>query len=119
MEIAAAIDGLRAAAPDADCLIAGPTDRVRRDWLTDPRVVAIDEAQRRIAGELGCAFFSTLDAMGGPGSLRRWAFGNPQYARRDRVHLLARGYRKLGDTLVDQLLVSYGTRYAEAEGVEP
>lgn len=112
---AALIDRLRAAAPDADCLIAGPTDRVRRDWITDPRVVAIDEAQRQIASELGCAFFSTLDAMGGPGSLRRWAFGNPQYARRDRVHLLARGYRKLGEALVDQLLVSYGTRYPEPE----
>jgi lysophospholipase L1-like esterase len=112
---AALIDRLRAAAPDADCLIAGPTDRVRRDWITDPRVVAIDEAQRQIAGELGCAFFSTLDAMGGQGSLRRWAFGNPQYARRDRVHLLPRGYRKLGQTMADQLLVSYGTRYADPE----
>ncbi len=106
---------LRAAAPGADCLLLGPTDRVGRDWITDPRVVLIDEAQASLAKDLGCAFFSTLGAMGGPGSLRRWAFGNPRLARRDRVHLLASGYRKLGAAIANQMLESYAARYPDAE----
>ncbi len=99
------------AAPDAECLLIGPTDRVRKDWSNDPRVPGIDAAQRAVAEEAGCAFFSAFEAMGGVGSLRKWAFGTPQLARRDRVHLLASGYRRLGRALADQLLESYAKLY--------
>jgi lysophospholipase L1-like esterase len=107
----ALLERLRRAAPHAECLLIGPTDRVRKDWSDDPRVPGIDAAQRAVAEEAGCAFFSAFDAMGGVGSLRKWAFGTPQLARRDRVHLLASGYRRLGRGLADQLLASYGELY--------
>jgi lysophospholipase L1-like esterase len=105
------LERLRAGAPHSDCLIVGPTDRVGRDWVSMPRVLAIDEAQRRIASELRCAFFSPLRAMGGPGGLKRWAFGKPKLARRDRVHLLPSGYRQLGTTMVEDLFSSFEARY--------
>lgn len=107
------LERLRAGAPHADCLIVGPTDRVGRDWVSMPRVLAIDAAQRRIASDLRCAFFSPLDAMGGPGALKRWAFGTPKLARRDRVHLLPSGYRQLGGALVEDLFESFEARYPE------
>lgn len=107
----ALLDRIESAAPNADCLIIGPTDRVRKDWSNDPRVPSIDAAQRAVAQEAGCAFFSAFDAMGGVGSLRKWAFGNPQLARRDRVHLLPSGYRRLGRVLTEQLLQSYAKLY--------
>lgn len=107
------LERLRAGAPRSDCLIVGPTDRVGIDWISMPRVQAIDEAQRRIASELRCAFFSPLDAMGGPGGLKRWAFGKPKLARRDRVHLLPSGYRQLGTTMVEELFSSFEARYPE------
>jgi lysophospholipase L1-like esterase len=107
------LERLRAGAPHSDCLIVGPTDRVGRDWVSMPRVQAIDEAQRRIASELRCAFFSPLDAMGGPGGLKRWAFGKPKLARRDRVHLLPSGYRQLGGTMAEELFSSFEARYPE------
>lgn len=103
------------AAPNAECLIIGPTDRVRKDWSNDPRVVGIDAAQRAVAQEAGCAFFSAFEAMGGVGSLRKWAFGTPQLARRDRVHLLPSGYRRLGRALSEQLLQSYDKLYPAQE----
>lgn len=105
------LERLRAGAPHSDCLIVGPTDRVGRDWTSMPRVQAIDDAQRRIASELRCAFFSPLGAMGGPGGLKRWAFGKPKLARRDRVHLLPSGYRQLGATMAEDLLSSFEARY--------
>lgn len=107
------LERLRAGAPHSDCLIVGPTDRVGRDWVSMPRVLAIDEAQRRIASELRCAFFSPLGAMGGPGGLKRWAFGKPKLARRDRVHLLPSGYRQLGAAMVEELFSSFEARYPE------
>lgn len=106
---------LRLAAPGADCLLIGPTDRVRKDWTSDPRVTSIDAVQREAARELGCAFFSALGTMGGPGSLRRWAFATPQLARRDRVHLLPVGYGRLGDELARQLLESYAALHPSSQ----
>lgn len=109
---------LRRAGPKADCLLIGPTDRARKDWSSEPRVAQIDDAQRELARELGCAYFSVLGCMGGPGGLRRWAFEtHPQLARRDRVHLLPLGYRRLGKLLAEQLLASYALLYTESEVV--
>ena len=106
---------LRLATPSAECLLVGPTDRVQKDWTSNPRGPSIDAAQRAVAREAGCAFFSAFDAMGGRGSLRVWAFGKPQLARRDRVHLLPSGYQKLGRELARQLIESYTTFYPDAE----
>jgi lysophospholipase L1-like esterase len=98
---------------EADCLILGPTERVLGDWTTHPRVLEIEDVQRRAAEELSCAFFSLVDAMGGPGSFRAWAFATPPLARKDRVHLAAAGYRQVGAILAAQLLGSYSALYPE------
>jgi lysophospholipase L1-like esterase len=99
---------------DAECLILGPTERVLADWTIHPRVLEIEQAQRALAEDLSCAFFSLVDAMGGPGSFRAWAFAKPPLARRDRVHLTAAGYRRVGAILAAQLLGSYAALYPEA-----
>jgi lysophospholipase L1-like esterase len=98
---------------DADCLILGPTERVLADWTMFPRVLEIEDVQRQAAAELSCGFFSLVDAMGGPGSFRAWAFARPPLARKDRVHLLAAGYRQVGALLAAQLLGSYSALYPE------
>lgn len=98
---------------DADCLILGPTERVLGDWTTHPRVLEIEDVQRRAAEDLSCGFFSLVDAMGGPGSFRAWAFARPPLARKDRVHLAAAGYRQVGAILAAQLLGSYAALYPE------
>ncbi len=66
----------RAALPQAGCLVVGALDRadlrageyVSRNFI--PRLVA---AQRRAAFAEGCAFWDAFQAMGGPGSMGRWA----------------------------------------------
>ncbi|HVW25981.1 MAG TPA: GDSL-type esterase/lipase family protein [Polyangiaceae bacterium] len=94
----------RKAAPDADCLVAGPTDREGPGWTPLPRVAEIDTVERQTAERLGCAYFSVYDAMGGEGSLRRWAAMEPALGGTDRVHLTARGYAELG-TIMSKLLL--------------
>jgi lysophospholipase L1-like esterase len=103
-EFAEMVARVRKAAPDADCLIIGPTDREGPDWTTLPRVVEIEAVEREAADRLGCAYFSALAAMGGEGSLKRWAAEAPPRAAPDRVHLTPRGYMDLGAATASFLL---------------
>jgi lysophospholipase L1-like esterase len=95
-EFDAMVERMRKAAPAADCAILGPTDRAGPDWTTLPRVLEIQDVQKTSAERAGCAFFSTLDAMGGEGSLKRWAEEAPPRAAPDRIHLTPRGYGDIG-----------------------
>jgi lysophospholipase L1-like esterase len=95
-EFEAMVQRVRKAAPLADCLIIGPTDRAGPDWTTLPRVIEIEAVERQSADRLGCAYFSALEAMGGEGSLKRWAAETPPRATPDRVHLTPRGYGDIG-----------------------
>lgn len=103
---------LRAAAPDASCLVVTPLDQ--GDVATEeapatakramPRMVA---AQRRAAAEAGCAFWSAFDAMGGSGSILTWASARPQLAWSDLLHLSPAGLGIIGGHLSDALLGAY------------
>lgn len=101
---------VRAAVPDADCLIVGPPDAVAVTGGSEPRVTAIDELERSVASELGCYFVSQLEIMGGSGSYARWAQKSPPLARGDRLHLTAKGYEVVGNALADRLLEAYAKR---------
>jgi lysophospholipase L1-like esterase len=94
----------REAAPDADCLVVGPTDREAADFTTLPRVAAIDDTMRAAAVRAGCAYFSAFKGMGGDGGLKRWADQNPPLAGSDHVHLTPRGYQELGGKIADMIL---------------
>lgn len=90
---------LRRAAPQAACVIVGPTDRLLKDShglkVSAPRTAAVIETQRRVAAEMGCAHWDARAAMGGDGAMLRWqALG---WATRDDVHLTREGYVKLAE----------------------
>lgn len=66
---------VRAAAPDASCLVVSPLDQTDyKDDKLPPRdsIPAMVAAQRRAASAHGCAFWSVYDWMGGKGSSRGW-----------------------------------------------
>lgn len=98
---------VRAAAPDADCLLAGPTDWDEDNGRTRPRVVQMDRFERQIAAAHGCAYFSVYEAMGGQGSHWRWEHESPQLAAPDHIHLLPAGYRRIGKGMAQELLQGY------------
>ncbi len=103
-ELETLVERVRQAAPDADCLVVGPTDRESPEWTTLPRVAEIDSVEREAAGRAGCAFVSAFDAMGGDGGLKRWAEQTPPLAGSDHVHLTPRGYAELGAPILSALL---------------
>lgn len=101
---------VRAAAPDADCLLIGPPDANAVTGGSEPRIAEIDALQSSIAGELGCGYVSQLAIMGGPGGYTRWAQKSPSLARGDRLHLSVKGYEVVASSIADRLLAAYAAR---------
>ena len=120
------------ATPAASCLLLGPPDRAERHrvvvpaateggassvqtlWTTVPRLLDIVAVERRVASAAGCAYYSQLDAMGGPGSMAGWALEAPPRAMLDRTHLSRQGYAELGDALATDLVHAYNAFKASA-----
>ncbi|HSC89174.1 MAG TPA: GDSL-type esterase/lipase family protein [Polyangiaceae bacterium] len=95
---------VRRAAPAVPCWIIGAPDAATSDGRSITRLAPILDVQERVARELGCAFTSAQQAMGGEGSFERWLRASPPLARSDRIHLTVAGYDTLGQRLADALL---------------
>ena len=109
-------------------MLLGPPDLARwtkgtRGYHTVPRILEIEAIQRRVARAAGCAFYSQIDAMGGPGSMASWAEEPEPRAQGDRVHLTRTGYTQVGTALATDVLHAYDAWRAEmrpaAHGGEP
>jgi lysophospholipase L1-like esterase len=94
---------IRTAAPEVDCLIAGPTDR-DGEGVIPGRAKAITAVQEEVAEQLGCAFFETQEAMGGEGGYKYWQELSGSLTSADGVHLAPQGYGELGAQMVRVLL---------------
>lgn len=110
-QLRAVLRRVRDAAPDASCVMIGPTDRLRRrddgTLYADPLIPTITELQRRLAFEAGCGFFDTLSFQGGLGAGIGWLERDPPWMRDDLVHLTRDGYLRWGETLTEALLAGY------------
>jgi lysophospholipase L1-like esterase len=88
----------------------GPADKpLRRDqgWVHRQRTTLIAEVQRRLALHHGCAYFDTVAFMGGKLSMLRWIAAEPPLARDDYVHLTPKGYKRLGEVLLKNLMQDF------------
>jgi lysophospholipase L1-like esterase len=105
------ITRIRLAAPDASCLLIGPSDRpVKTEdgtYLDRPRTAEVIATQREVAFEFGCAYFDVVKLMGGPMSMLDWCDGEPPYGASDHVHFTTRGYQVMGNVLHDALMERY------------
>jgi lysophospholipase L1-like esterase len=108
-EVRAVVRRVRSAAPDASCLLMGPSEwpRETRDGAWAPRETTahIVEVQRRVARDAGCGFFDLVAFQGGPGRMHRWVEAG--YALGDHVHYTERGHRRLAEVLERALLTGY------------
>ncbi|HJL15161.1 MAG TPA: GDSL-type esterase/lipase family protein [Sandaracinaceae bacterium LLY-WYZ-13_1] len=96
----AAVARIREAAPGASCLMVGPVASMPR--YAD-RMGAVTEIQRRIAPDLGCAFWDASRPAGGHGRLRRW-LRFPGMVSGDHLHLGRQGYELVGREFAASLL---------------
>jgi lysophospholipase L1-like esterase len=102
---------LRRAAPQASCLLVGPSDRpIRGDDGTlaaRPLTDRIVEVQRRVAADEGCGFFDLALFMGGPLSMAEWVAHDPPLGREDYVHFTEDGHARLAEVLGEALIDRY------------
>jgi lysophospholipase L1-like esterase len=105
-QLAALVGRARRGAPQASCLVLGPTDAPLGE-ASVPRVAEVAEAFHRAAAELGCSFASLQQLMGGEGSFARGMKAKERLAQPDKLHLTPRGYQELGRALAKQLLDAY------------
>jgi lysophospholipase L1-like esterase len=102
---------VRAAAPDASCLVVSPLDQI--DWHDDklpPResIPAMVEAQRRAAASHGCAFWDVYTWMGGRGSAASWH--RHGWMVRDYQHPTSEGAERLAAALYGGLITATSPR---------
>jgi lysophospholipase L1-like esterase len=98
------------AVPTAACLVLGPPDRAIESgeaWVSAPRVREIVAMQRRVTQAAGCAYFDMQSAIGGEGTMARWASEDPPKAQRDRVHYTRDSYAFMGQLFARELLAAY------------
>jgi lysophospholipase L1-like esterase len=102
------LEQVRAALPESACLLVGPMDRADRrgDVFTSrPVIPKLSRIQRKVAAEVGCAFFDTFDAMGGTGSMGVWVQRGLGGA--DLAHPSSAGAEVLGRWVYSALMEGY------------
>ncbi|MBX9460562.1 MAG: hypothetical protein KL785_05160 [Brevundimonas sp.] len=111
------VDRLRRLAPDASLMILGAPDALRSgveggcsaDGLRapPPSLAVVRDVQRRVAADLGVAFWDWHGRMGGDCSADRLALGAEPLMRGDRVHFTSAGADWIGGILAGDLLAAY------------
>jgi lysophospholipase L1-like esterase len=95
----------RQALPNTSCLILGAMDRAARkgDELRSLSIIPLlVEQQRRVAGDVGCAFFDIYRAMGGEGSMPKWF--KRDLGQSDLTHPTAEGAELIGNWIFRALM---------------
>jgi lysophospholipase L1-like esterase len=115
---------VREVAPNASCLLIGPSDRPLLDeatgeWGPRPLTDAVIDVQKRVSADLGCGFFDVAAFMGGQLSMLRWIAAQPPLGTADHVHFTAAGYTKMAEVLHDALLAGYEPAAAPAPAPTP
>ena len=96
--------------PNTSILLVSVGDKGYRnngEYESDPGVLPMIETQKRIAKNNRLAFWSLYDAMGGSGSMVKWAEADTALANKDYTHFNFRGAHKVGKLFYDKLISEY------------
>jgi lysophospholipase L1-like esterase len=119
---------VRRLAPAASLMLLGAPDGLRSvaaggcgaDGLRapPPSLAVVRDVQRRVAADLGVAFWDWQGRMGGACSADRLASRADPYMRGDRVHFTNVGADWIGGVLADDLMAAYEAWKAARETCE-
>ncbi len=94
--------------PEAGCLIVGAMDRAQKkgeNVVSMGIIPLLIAEQKKVAEELGCAFFDTFKAMGGTGSMPIWV--RRGLGQADMTHPTGAGSDVIGTWLFRALMKGY------------
>ncbi|MGD8859336.1 MAG: GDSL-type esterase/lipase family protein [Myxococcales bacterium] len=102
---------MRAGKPEMPCLLFGPLDQGKKNErgrvVTIEKIPGIVEVQRRVAKQLGCAFYDTYGAMGGEGAVAKWRKARPRLMTSDLRHATPEGYEVIGNLYYKAILKAF------------
>ena len=104
------VDRMQRAFPGASILIVSMSDKSSRidgEFVTDPTVPLLVEAQQRLARRNHAAFWNLFEAMGGENTMTSWVEQSPPLANKDYTHINSRGGRRMAQLLYTHLMNEY------------
>jgi lysophospholipase L1-like esterase len=108
------------ALPESSCLLVGAMDRAVKqgDQLIGLAVLpSLLKEQRGAAEAMGCAFFDTYTAMGGPGAMASWV--KRDLGQADLTHPTSAGAEVIGTWIFRALIKRYRERLESGGGSMP
>jgi len=104
------VEQIRSALPDCSIMIVSVSDRAGNKngtYQTLPGILAMRQAQRKVARNTGIAFWDLFQAMGGENSINKFVEHQPPLAGKDYTHLNFRGGKIVARKLADALLFDH------------
>jgi lysophospholipase L1-like esterase len=102
------IEHHKRALPEASCLVIATMDRAAKqgEEVVSVRVIpSLVAEQKRVAAEVGCAFFDTYTAMGGKGSMPIWV--RRGLGQADLTHPSGAGAERIGNWIYGATMRAY------------
>ncbi|MCX7798537.1 MAG: hypothetical protein N2249_07930 [Melioribacter sp.] len=109
-EMTKVINLFKSAYPKASIIMISVHDKAMKkgsNFVTDPAVLKLLEAQKKIAEKNNIAFWNLFEAMGGENSMQKWVNSNPPLAFKDYVHFNDQGAAKIAQLFVESLLEEF------------
>lgn len=109
-EMSKVINTFKSVFPKASIILIGVHDKAMKkgsNFVTDPAVFKLLDAQKKIALNNNIAFWSMFDAMGGENSMAKWVNANPPLAYRDFVHFNDQGAAKIAQLFINSLMEEF------------
>lgn len=106
----AVVNRMKSAFPNAQIILMGMSDKgemVDGEVVTCARLPEFIEMQRQIARQTGICFWNTFQAMGGEGTMARWAVGEHSLAAKDFTHIGIGAGRFIAKKMVTSFLLEH------------
>jgi lysophospholipase L1-like esterase len=104
------MEQVKRALPESGCLVISVMDRAAKqgDEIVSVRVIpSLVAEQKRVAAEVGCAFFDTYTAMGGKGSMPIWV--RRGLGQADLTHPSGAGAERIGNWVYGATMRAYSS----------
>lgn len=109
-EFAKQLKYLHETLPDAAIIVVGVSDRSIRqgdNYITNPNVFKLRQAQKEAALENGCIFWDLFEAMGGENSMPAWVLRDEPLANKDFIHFNNKGAEYVATMFLNALRKEY------------
>lgn len=96
--------------PNTSFLLVSSSDRTQKvgsRFVTNPDVLLLLDAQKKIVEKTGIAFWNLAEMMGGKDSMDDWVNASPSLALKDYAHFTQLGGSKVASFLFDAIMDAY------------